>query len=134
MSLGTSLTFITITVCLVIAGYLSLVLVYMVLNPDYGDVREEMGDYPHDSLLEISLANRVEVDCSQMKKQDIMIDDHSRDELMDLVRCSICYVNLSNVIMLPCLHQSICASCSDRIKRKCPICRSDVKQLLYTWN
>ena len=38
--------------------------------------------------------------------------------------CSICLTEKPNIIIIPCLHQSVCSQCEDRGKlTKCPTCR-----------
>ena len=41
--------------------------------------------------------------------------------------CSICLTEKPNIIIIPCLHQSVCSQCEDRGKlTKCPTCRETI--------
>ena len=41
--------------------------------------------------------------------------------------CSICLTEKPNIIIIPCLHQSVCFQCEDRGKlTKCPTCRETI--------
>jgi len=46
--------------------------------------------------------------------------------------CSVCFENNKNVVLEPCLHFSICRSCSEKVY-KCPICRGDIETILLVF-
>lgn len=51
--------------------------------------------------------------------------------------CSICFHNNINTIILPCRHFAICYDCSKELRKmtnKCPICRKDMKKLVFVFN
>eukprot|EP00746_Dinoflagellata_sp_MGD_P124480 gnl/MRDRNA2_/MRDRNA2_59080_c0_seq1.p1 gnl/MRDRNA2_/MRDRNA2_59080_c0~~gnl/MRDRNA2_/MRDRNA2_59080_c0_seq1.p1 ORF type:complete len:326 (-),score=52.06 gnl/MRDRNA2_/MRDRNA2_59080_c0_seq1:52-1029(-) len=45
--------------------------------------------------------------------------------------CAVCYDRAIDVLLDPCGHIVICADCAERLNpRKCPICRTDILQVL----
>jgi len=44
--------------------------------------------------------------------------------------CKICFSRKSSIVYLPCQHVAVCEKCTPRIKHKCPICRSSIKETI----
>ena len=43
--------------------------------------------------------------------------------------CSICLIAKPNIIIIPCLHQSVCSQCEEVGKLKnCPTCREKIER------
>ena len=46
--------------------------------------------------------------------------------------CLVCLDNPKNIVLKPCSHMCICHVCAEpmlRTGQKCPICRSDIKEI-----
>ena len=42
--------------------------------------------------------------------------------------CAICFEDPAQLLVfLPCGHRCVCASCAERIERRCPLCRARVR-------
>lgn len=73
-----------------------------------------------------------------MKEQygDFIPDDDDILKMSNANICVICGTSKANIAFIDCGHMVTCEKCSDRIqnenihKRKCPICRKDIKKLL----
>lgn len=51
-------------------------------------------------------------------------------------RCVVCIDSIADVLLLPCKHLSLCASCARTVKREdgaCPVCRKLVKSLMTVY-
>ncbi|KAL4427593.1 hypothetical protein ABPG74_012984 [Tetrahymena malaccensis] len=58
------------------------------------------------------------------EKMDLIAQDKN---IGDNQKCNICYSNLRNIILKPCLHMCLCYSCLKRIKKQeCPICKAEI--------
>lgn len=62
------------------------------------------------------------------KSDNIDVDKIETEELKDLVTCSICMINLRNVVFYPCCH-SFCSNCKNNLT-SCPVCRSKIEKKL----
>ena len=59
------------------------------------------------------------------------IDEFPKDKTKKLgfmSRCKVCFNNIPNILLKPCLHVAICNYCEESIgsrvsNKKCPICR-----------
>jgi hypothetical protein len=40
--------------------------------------------------------------------------------------CVACQTELSNVVLLPCIHKCLCKDCYDRCNKQCPVCRTKI--------
>lgn len=57
----------------------------------------------------------------------------ANDKPLENSFCLICFVNLPNIVFLPCQHGGICENCSNYITKKkniCFICREEIKIVL----
>ena len=54
----------------------------------------------------------------------------------DLMKCSKCFINDKNIVLLPCLHLSVCDICAKSLnifKDVCPLCNikiNDIKSII----
>lgn len=46
-------------------------------------------------------------------------------ENIETIRCCICWENIPNILLLPCLHQCVCGDCQHHVDQ-CPICRKEL--------
>jgi len=55
--------------------------------------------------------------------------------LDDEFRCIICSDRRRDVVLVPCGHLSICLTCSNLLPepKRCPVCRSDVTQIVKVY-
>lgn len=56
---------------------------------------------------------------------------HDCDLAINMVNCLICYDNIRDTILVPCMHIATCQKCTDRIMAseatsQCPLCRRHV--------
>jgi Zinc finger, C3HC4 type (RING finger) len=60
--------------------------------------------------------NLIEPDCeaSSMADSESMLDD----------RCSLCYEQPLDCVLVPCGHQMCCSQCGKQLRR-CPVCKVD---------
>ena len=65
------------------------------------------------------------------------IEDKLRlNEKNDLMKCSKCFINDKNIVLLPCLHLSVCDICAKSLnifKDVCPLCNikiNDIKSII----
>jgi Zinc finger, C3HC4 type (RING finger) len=63
------------------------------------------------------------LDLNEQPQKHHAIDDGN---VMGIANCSVCLNGLKNRVLIPCGH-CLCAYCADRIGRKCPICRMEIK-------
>ena len=40
--------------------------------------------------------------------------------------CVVCQTELSNVVLLPCIHKCMCKDCYDKCNKQCPVCRTKI--------
>lgn len=53
-----------------------------------------------------------------------MVELAAEKERNDNQKCSICYTNLKNIILKPCLHLALCHGCLSQLRKKeCPFCK-----------
>jgi hypothetical protein len=75
---------------------------------------------------------RVEMELAgarhEMSRLRDMIDKH--EGFRDLALCKACASASACVVLMPCRHQSLCASCHDRYSESCPICRAPVREAI----
>ena len=59
-------------------------------------------------------------------------DAEITSEEINIPKCSICYENNCNIVIIPCGHVCACSNCASNITL-CPMCRGDCvrKQPLY---
>lgn len=62
-------------------------------------------------------------DCGQLNNiQKIFMSD---------VKCSICYENINNVILLPCKHFCVCKDCYLKMdEKRCPNCKDHISKII----
>ena len=49
------------------------------------------------------------------------------------VECVVCMNHPKEVVLIPCAHRCMCASCANRVDR-CPICRQVIDQRLQVFD
>ncbi|XP_010537432.1 PREDICTED: uncharacterized protein LOC104812130 [Tarenaya hassleriana] len=50
------------------------------------------------------------------------------------VLCRVCFEAEISVVLLPCRHRVLCRNCSDKCKKKCPICRVGIQERLPVYD
>lgn len=57
------------------------------------------------------------------------------DQIFTFDECVICLSGNPNILIVPCGHKCICASCSREIYKekneKCPVCRRPIKGVIF---
>ena len=48
------------------------------------------------------------------------------EKMVERIECVICKVKRREIIFLSCMHLCVCRSCSHKIDRECPICRTTI--------
>ena len=82
--------------------------------------------YEAGKLEQNDLTHALRVACEEATLRD-PTPIKSTCENIEIIRCSICWENVPNILLLPCLHQCVCGDCQLYIDQ-CPICR---RELLY---
>ncbi len=62
--------------------------------------------------------------------QKVKILEKEKKNIEETFLCKICYTNIPNILLKPCLHVAMCASCENTMRnnqnnqtKRCPICR-----------
>jgi hypothetical protein len=61
------------------------------------------------------------------------VPDEENDEKDDNTNCKVCFDGKADCLLLPCKHQGLCGSCSERCrkdKNRCPFCRKKIAQII----
>ena len=66
-------------------------------------------------------ANSVKIREENISVQEEAI--HVLENRSDTLLCKICFQNDSDIILVPCLHIAMCATCHVRVFITCPVCR-----------
>lgn len=94
-----------------------------------------IGDKDEEGYFKSTLVNqKIEINNRAFNVQDIfgmekfLQDNGDEDDKL----CVICCANISNILIIPCLHLNICGDCIQAIKKSnpedkdCPVCRTSI--------
>lgn len=69
----------------------------------------------------------IENDLIEKRLKD-QIQSREESELKDTMSCCICLHHPKNIVLLPCRHLCVCATCGAREDLiRCPICRVEIR-------
>lgn len=57
-------------------------------------------------------------------------DDDSEAEIAHENACKVCLLKRSSIVFLPCKHVAVCGECAFGLDGKCPVCRSEIKEMI----
>ena len=80
--------------------------------------------------------NLFSFDLTQKNKLKAALYLVNSENLKKSTECGICYKNLPNVLMEPCMHGGICSECMKQLlerdnRAKCPFCRKVSQETMY---
>ena len=56
------------------------------------------------------------------------------ESLMEDLACVVCFAEKKNVLMMPCRHICVCATCAaSNLFKLCPICREEVIETMHVF-
>lgn len=96
-----------------------------------------MANFFYTGIEDIVKCWKCEKSFTDWKKEDDPFKLHPKCNLIPIetfevnekFTCSICFVNIRNVLFLPCRHCTCCLDCSLKVN-KCPICTECIKHKL----
>ena len=92
------------------------------IQEELADMRQRMQCI---SIWEAGLFARA--DSVKTREEAISVQEDSiqcLENRSDTLLCKICFQNDSDIILVPCLHISMCATCHVRVFINCPVCRT----------
>ncbi|XP_013789242.1 mitochondrial ubiquitin ligase activator of nfkb 1-A-like [Limulus polyphemus] len=77
---------------------------------------------------------RLQADEDKKRFEEVRLTQRKKREAKDsgtvipLPLCVVCWTNPVEVMLLECGHVCLCTDCSDKVKERCPVCRSDIER------